>query len=240
MKTPAEHLRYYLMRPAAVLRLIFGDFQPAMPSMDYAEYWRRRGEFTYSNRYAIFSKLIAPGSSVLDIGCGEGATLRYLSTHNSVRGVGLDISPTAVEKARGSGINASVADASSPGFCIEGEYDYIIISEVIEHIPRPEDLLRKTPGHFRKGLIISIPNTGHYLCRLRLLFGRFPVQWALHPGEHLRFWTLKDFEAWADWLGFSIVSRSSNTGFLGLYHLFPGLFADNFVFRLMGKAKADQ
>lgn len=237
MTNPASRLGYYLKRPAAVLQVIFGDFNPTMPSMDYSEYWRRRGEFTYSNRYAIFSKLIVPGSSVLDIGCGEGATLRYLTERNAVRGEGVDISPPAVERARGSGVNASVADASSSGFEIKGEYDYIIISEVIEHIPRPEDLLRKTPGHFRKGLIISIPNTGHYLYRLRLLFGRFPVQWLMHPGEHLRFWTLKDFEAWADWLGFSIVSRSSNTGFLGLYHLFPGLFADNFVFLLKEKAK---
>lgn len=229
---------YYLYRPAALFNAVFGDFSPGMDSMDYSEYWRRRGSFTYSDRYAIFSRLIEPGSAVLDIGCGDGATLRHLAANNSVRGEGVDISAPAVEMARDSGIKASVADATAPSYAIQGEYDYIIISEVIEHIPRPEDLLRKTPGHFRKGLIVSIPNTGHYIYRLRLLFGRFPVQWMLHPGEHLRFWTLKDFEAWAGWLGFTIVSRSSNTGFTGLYKLLPGLFANNFVFLLQKKPEA--
>lgn len=226
---------YYLKRPAAILKAVFGIPTPSLGSMDYTEYWRKRGEFGYSNRYKIFSGLIERGSSVLDIGCGEGSTIKYLERENAINGEGLDISETGVEMARGKGVKASVADASSDAFAIKDVYDYIIISEVLEHIPRPEDLARKTRGHFRKGLIVSIPNTGHYIYRLRLLFGRFPVQWALHPGEHLRFWTLRDFEAWADWLGFRIVSRTSNTGFAGLYRLLPGLFADNFVFLLKEK-----
>ncbi len=227
---------YYIKRPAAIMKAIFGTPAPALGSMDYTEYWRKRGELGYSRRYAIFSRLIERGSSVLDIGCGDGSAIKHLERENAINGEGLDISETGVLMARGKGVKASVADVSSAAFEIKGVYDYIIISEVLEHIPRPEDLARKTRGHFRKGLIVSIPNTGHYIHRLRLLFGRFPVQWTLHPGEHLRFWTLTDFESWADWLGFMIVGRASNTGFTGLYKLLPGLFADNFIFLLKEKA----
>jgi len=204
--------------------------------MDYAEYWRKRGEFGFSDRYTLFSRLIEPGSSVLDIGCGEGSALKYLVENNGIKGEGLDISGPAVEMALKKGIKATLADVSAAGFELAGKYDYIMISEVLEHIPRPEELVEKTRGHFTKGLIISIPNTGHYIARLRLLFGRFPVQWSLHPGEHLRFWTLKDFEDWTDWLGFKIESRNSNTGFFFIYKLLPGLFADNFVFLLKEKS----
>ena len=63
---------YYIKRPAAILKAVFGSPVPSLGSMDYTEYWRKRGEFGYSNRYKIFSGLIERGSSVLDIGSRVG------------------------------------------------------------------------------------------------------------------------------------------------------------------------
>ena len=48
----------------------------------------------------------------------------------------------------------------------------------------------------KKGVFFSVPNSGYISYRLRLLFGSFPVQWKIHPGEHLRFWTYKDIKWW--------------------------------------------
>jgi len=28
------------------------------------------------------------------------------------------------------------------------------------------------------------------------LFGSFPIQWRVHPGEHIRFWTYRDLKWW--------------------------------------------
>jgi methionine biosynthesis protein MetW len=223
-------LRYYLGRIPAVLRVLFGDFYPDIGRMDYDEYWETRGEFSYSTRYSAFEKLIEPGSSVLDIGCGDGATLSYLARKLTIRGEGLDVSGTAVRRANERGVKARGGDAASDSFIIDPGQDYIIISEVLEHIPNPEDLLSKTRGKFKKGLILSVPNTGHYLHRLRLLFGRFPVQWAHHPGEHLRFWTLGDFKFWLEWQGFSPVDMRVHSGVPLLNRIVPSLFADSAVF----------
>ena len=71
-------------------------------------------------------------------------------------------------------------------------------------MPNPEQLILKLRGRFRKYLIITIPNTGFAGERLRLLLGRFPKQWALHPSEHLRFWTVTDFIFWCQQLGFRV------------------------------------
>jgi methionine biosynthesis protein MetW len=223
-------LRYYLKRPAAILKYIFTDFPAAMDRMDYDDYWKIRGNFGFSTRYQVFENLIDPGSSVLDIGCGDGSTLKYLHETRNTTGEGLDISESGVKMAREKGMTASVADVSAEDFKIEKVYDYIIISEVLEHIPNPEDVLAKTKGRFSKGLILSIPNTGYYLYRLRLLFGRFPVQWALHPGEHLRFWTLPDFRACLGACGLQVAAMKTHTGFLFLHALWPSLFADTAVF----------
>lgn len=221
---------YYLRKPFSLLKDIFGQPRPRIGTMDYADYWQTRGDSSWTTRYDIFAGFIETGSSVLDLGCGDGYALDYLREKKGIRGSGMDISGPAVEKAREHGVEAELADITAPGFELSGTYDYILISEVIKHIARPEDLLRKTRGHFTKGLIISIPNSGHYIHRLRLLAGRFPVQWMLHPGEHLRFWTLRDFRNWAAWLGFEVVAVKSNTGVLFLHRVCPSLFADNLVF----------
>lgn len=226
----AGFLAYYLGRLASLFSYVFSDFSPKMPHMDYDKYWVMRGRFEFSTRYEVFASLIDEGSEVLDIGCGEGATLAYLAERKKIKGEGLDISERGVRMCAARGIRAKVADASAAGFSLDAAYDYIIVSEVLEHIPNPEALLEKLRGKFRKGLIISVPNTGYYLYRLRLLFGRFPVQWALHPGEHLRFWTLQDFRAWLRACGYAAVGLRTHTGFLFLHRAWPSLFADSLVF----------
>lgn len=224
-------ISHYVRRVKGVLEHIFrAGFRPSIKSMDYDEYWKIKGPFEFAPRYAVFASLIERGASVLDLGCGNGANLAYLSGKKDVKGRGLDISATAVAEARKKGIEADIADAAAGDFEISGNYDYIIISEMLEHIPRPEDLVRKTLGHFNKGLIISIPNTGHYIHRLRLLFGHFPVQWAYHPGEHLRFWTLDDFSLWLRDLGLEVKAVKTHSGFVGLHSLWPSLFCDSAVF----------
>jgi hypothetical protein len=82
--------------------------------------------------------------------------------------------------------------------------DYIILSEVLEHLPNPEALLTRLRDRFNRRLLIDIPNTGAMNDRLRLLFGRFPKQWVFHPAEHLRFWTVKDFMHLCRQLGYEI------------------------------------
>ena len=32
--------------------------------------------------------------------------------------------------------------------------------------------------------------------RLRLMLGKFPLQWRTSPGEHVRFWTTSDMHWW--------------------------------------------
>lgn len=229
---------YYLSRVKFLLGHIFsGGYTPDLERMDYDDYWKIK-KFDFAPRYEVFASLIEPGSTVLDIGCGNGANLRHLAKAKGVSGEGVDISEVAVKRALADGVKARVADASSPGFSLDGPYDYIIISEVLEHIPNPEDLLAKVRGKYRKGLILSVPNIGHYMHRLRLLFGHFPVQWAYHPAEHLRFWTISDFRLWLERQGLETLAFLPHSGFVFLHAIWPNLFADSSVFMVRERAAA--
>ena len=77
-----------------------------------------------------------------------------------------------------------------------------MLLEVLEHLPNPEQLLKQIRKKGRKSIFFSFPNTGYFSYRLRLLFGSFPIQWRVHPGEHLRFWTYRDLKWWLNEMGF--------------------------------------
>lgn len=208
--------------------------------VDYDTYWDNKAQTGLGKlspwrlkRAQVFAALVAPGDRVLDLGVGDGALLRYMIDTRGISGSGLDISPKAVAFCREQGLDVALADINRPmSDFLHGEYDYIVLSEIIEHLPDPESLLNDLRPFVRKGFIVSIPNTGFHQHRLRLLFGRFPLQWVVTPGEHLRFWTRADFHWWARQLGFEIAREVPYEGTPSLKNVWPGLFAAAFVYLL--------
>jgi methionine biosynthesis protein MetW len=219
---------------------VFSYRSPVSLILDYDGYWeRKRGSnmgylssFQLDRVRAIAGSMPA-GVSVLDVGCGDGSILRYLIEHRAVAAHGVDVSERAVAHCRAQGLDVWLADVTQPeALSALAEYDYIILSEIIEHVPAPEDLLDGLRSHVRQAFIVSVPNTGYVWHRLRLLLGRFPLQWLAHPGEHLRFWTHVDFLWWANWLGYRVRTATPYQGTRLLKNLWPNLFASGMVYVL--------
>lgn len=214
-------------------------------ALDYDQYWEtKRGSrmgilLRYrEDRARAIAGVVEEGASVLDVACGDGAILQYLIEHKAVDAHGVDISERAVAHCRAQGLDVRLADVAQPeALNVLAVYDYIILSEIIEHIPIPEDLLDGLRSHVRRAFIVSVPNTGYIWHRLRLLLGRFPLQWLAHPGEHLRFWTHVDFLWWADWLGYRVRAALPYQGTPGLKRLWPNLFASGIVYVLEAGTK---
>ena len=196
------------MKFKRVYAYLFQGFPFEDEIFNYDDYWEQLSESEDHPaslfKLKLMESLIDKGSSVLDIGCGDGTFLQHLIKTKSIQGKGLDISEKGVDLTRRKGIEAERTDIAKEGFKITGTYNYIILSEVIEHLPKPEELLKMLKGKFQKNLIITIPNTGFLGERLRLLLGRSPKQWVYHPSEHLRFWTVDDFLFWCGQLGFRV------------------------------------
>jgi len=219
---------------------LFGYNRPISLAIDYDRYWeRKRGSnMGYLSAFQLdrvkaIAEVMPEGVSVLDVGCGEGTILQYLIEHKAVDAHGVDISERAVAHCRAQGLDVWLADVTRPDVLDAlGEYDYIILSEIIEHLPTPEELLEGLQSHVRQAFIISVPNTGYIWHRLRLLLGRFPLQWLAHPGEHLRFWTHLDFLWWANWLGYRVQAAIPYQGTPGLKRLWPNLFASGMLYVL--------
>jgi methionine biosynthesis protein MetW len=199
--------------------------------MSYEEYWSddHSAGNAQDSRVAAFLSIVEPGSSVMEIGCGDGTLLSILRDRSRAGVKGYDISANAVQKARAKGVAAEVRNVSTESFREDECADYIIIADCMEHLPVPEDLLDRLRGRFRKALVISIPNSCYWRYRFRVLFGSFMVQWVAHPGEHLRFWSMSDMRWWLKELGFRVRSRYPTWGIPVLKHLWPSMFAQNVV-----------
>ena len=70
------------------------------------------------------------------------------------------------------GIIAEKRDISLDDFDVEDTYDFLILSEILEHLPLPEMLMKKLSNK-ADFFLVSIPNSAFYKFRLQLLFGRF-------------------------------------------------------------------
>ena len=203
------------------------------PSHD--SYWESRGRTKpqvspwQKQRADIFLRHVQEGSfSVSDIGCGDGSVLGYIKEkREGMTGVGVDGSSNALKHVREAGFVSVEADISDTDIVFP-QADYTLLFEIIEHVPHAELLLARAREASTKGVCISIPNTGFFTYRLRMLFGSFPTQWIQHPSEHVRFWTLRDIKWWLNVQG--IEGRVyTYEGVPILKHIIPSLFAAGIV-----------
>jgi methionine biosynthesis protein MetW len=205
---------------------------------NYDDYWiNKRGEsLGFSNNWQkqrgdwIVSK-IEENSSVLDIGCGDGGVLLYMKKKKSFNALGADISDICLNFLDSKNIDVIKFDINDfSGIAELPEVDHVMILEVLEHIPNPEKFLKMILPKAKKSIFFSFPNSGYISYRLRLLFGAFPMQWTVHPGEHLRFWTYRDLKWWLKELNFKNKSTVHiYEGIPFLNKVWKGLFGAGFI-----------
>lgn len=233
--------------------LLFAQPQLQIYQKNYDHYWKnRRGidglghlNLFQRRRAELVEKYLTLNGKVLDIGCGDGAVLQFLRSRKAIQGIGADISSFALTAVQEAGFESLRLDLQQPESVASiPVVDHILLLEVIEHLPDPEKLIAALQCKARKNLVVSFPNTGYIGHRMRLLMGRFPLQWRVHPGEHLRYWTLQDAWWWAGEiereLGLHVQTIETYEGMSFLNRLWPGMFAMGIVVVIAGSEGASQ
>lgn len=200
---------------------------------DYDAYWNSRKLTSETplnsfqqKRADLVLKYMDSSSSVFDMGGGNGRILIYLNIKKQLKRMIVgDISRDALEMAKSNGLEGVELDISKIG-SLENMplVDYILMFEILEHVANSEEVLDRALNVAKKGVFFSVPNTGFIFHRLRLLFGRFPLQWRLRPSEHVRFWTVRDMRWWLGEQGINNYKLHLYEG-IGLLNLiWPSLF----------------
>ena len=124
-------------------------------------------------RSNLLRTLIGTGSTVLDIGCRDGALTRSYLPGNNV--LGIDIDEVALAEAAKLGIEVMKVDLNGDWSELKGRtFDVVVLGEVLEHLYFPNRVLDKIHSLLRPGgkLIGSVPNAFSLKNRLRYLAGR--------------------------------------------------------------------
>ena len=147
--------------------------------------------------HLLVAGMVAPGSRVLDVGCGDGDLLQLLESRG-IDGRGIELSREGVNRcvAKGLAVVQGDADADLVNYP-DDAFDYVILSQTLQATRQPrvvlENLLR-----IGQRAIVSFPNFGYWKMRLQLLIGghmprteNLPATWYDTPNIH--FCTIKDF-----------------------------------------------
>lgn len=116
------------------------------------------------NAWRITSDL-APGSRVLDVGCGRGVVLSGLADRG-MEAHGFEISPTAAEGADPRA-KIEIAPALEKVRYPSGHFDLVVLCHVLEHLPDPKATLFEIRRILKPGgkLVVSVPNFSSWQAR---------------------------------------------------------------------------
>lgn len=184
--------------------------------------------------FAAIAAWIPQGSSVLDLGCGDGSLLRFLRETREVRGYGVEISDKNIATCIANGVNVIQNDLDRGLADFEsGSFDFVILSQTLQATRHTEALMKEIVRVGREG-IVSFPNFGYWKNRLQVLRGHMPVsvelpyQWYDTPNVHLC--TLDDFELLCAHLDIGILGRHVMNE-QGNVHLLPNLLGSVAAYR---------
>jgi len=156
--------------------------------------------------HLLIAKMVAPGTRVLDVGCGDGALLRLLADNNNVDGRGIELSKQGVNDCVAKGLSVIQGDADTDLVDYpDDSFDYVILSQTIQTTRQPRVVLEHMLRVGRRG-IVSFPNFGHWKLRLQLLLqGKMPMTGILdnpwYDTPNIHFCTIRDFVGLVDEVG---------------------------------------
>jgi len=142
--------------------------------VDYDQYWKdKRGndigalsDWQIERAQFVVDKLKNEKNiTILDIACGDGSILNYINERISVsKMTGTDISTFALERANKFGVETHILDIGKVQELVSiPTADYILMFEILEHVPHSEKLLQMAYEKAKKGVFFSFPNTGFLL-----------------------------------------------------------------------------
>jgi 2-polyprenyl-3-methyl-5-hydroxy-6-metoxy-1,4-benzoquinol methylase len=142
-------------------------------------YWKEARSTMYQDFFERF--LIGCSWRLLDMGCGLGFFLKAMAPYANWEAYGCEISPVAVRYARQTlGLTNVICSRLEEADLPQSSFDLITMWDVIDHIPRPDPLLRRCHALLREGGIcfIRTPNVVIQLPRARLK----QLLWRMQPG----------------------------------------------------------
>lgn len=190
---PALYGNYYPRSEIDVPALVRQVGDPADPE---AIERRRRSGTDNQGQY-----LVRKGMRVLDYGCGAGVSLMEAQALGA-EAYGIEADPNVQQVIDALGLRIHIGTLDDAPFA-DLQFDLIILNQVLEHIPQPEELLARFTGMLRPGgrLVLAVPNAGSIFARF---FKRTWINW--HIPYHLHHFNPGSARLFLERCGWSVKS----------------------------------
>jgi methionine biosynthesis protein MetW len=161
--------------------------------------------------FAAIAEWVAPGSQVLDVGCGDGSLLQHLKIAKQAHVYGVELADDKVLACAQKGLNVVQQDLEGGLALFEDQsFDKVILSQTLQTIHQTARILSEI-ARVGKECVVSFPNFGHWSHRSAVLLGRMPVSKSLpyqwYDTPNVRVLTIADFEALAPAVGLELLDR---------------------------------
>lgn len=182
-------------------------------------------------------KMLPQAKKLLDFGSGKGQFL-LIAKEQRWEGIGIE---TAHERAEFAKKNYGVEvleEWYSDGKIGKGDFDFITLNHVLEHLPDPIGLLAilLDANLSREGLVyIEVPRANSWQAKIS---GKNWMHWDIP--KHLTHWTSTTLGKQLNQIGFKVIEKRSFSIHLGVLGMLQALmsvfgFTDNLILRLKRK-----
>lgn len=161
--------------------------------------------------FSAIAQWVAPGSQVLDVGCGDGSLLTHLKAVRHVHAYGVELADDKVLACAQKGLNVIQQNLEGGLALFEDKsFDTVILSQTLQTIHQTAKILSEI-ARVGNECIVSFPNFGHWSHRLAVARGRMPVSKSLpyqwYDTPNVRVLTISDFESLAPEVGLKLLDR---------------------------------
>ena len=189
----------------------------------------------------IIADMVNKNSKVIDLGCGDGSLLDYLTKTKNITGSGIELFQDMIIECVKKGVSVIHGNLNDGLSEIKDKtFDYVILSQTLQTVDKA-DVLLKEMSRVGKKVLVSFINFGYYRARFQLMFeGKMPVtrnlpyQWYNTPNIHLG--TIRDFRTLCKTLDLNIITQvSANKTLKIASRIWPNLFSSTCVFMIENK-----
>lgn len=152
--------------------------------------------------HAVIVRMVEHGSSVLDVGCGDGGLITLLTQECNARARGLERDKALVRLCVGRGLSVVQGDAERElADFPSGAFNYVVLSRTLQAMTKPREVLRQA-ARVGDRVIVTISNAAHWRARWERLTDTGVPDW--NDGEIERACSIRNFAALAREMRFGI------------------------------------